>query len=76
VRQRTTTRGGAEFGTLALARLLEGERKDLGEANVAAVEAVGLVDVADARVAGLGKGDVDALFVARYSSVTCCVRLL
>jgi hypothetical protein len=75
VRQRTM-RGGAELGTLALARLLEGERKDLGEANVAAVEAVGLVDVGDARVAGLGKGDVDALFVARYSSVTCCVRLL
>jgi hypothetical protein len=74
VRQRTT-RGGAD-AAVALARLLEGEGKDLGEANVAAVEAVGLVDVADARVAGLGKGDVDALFVARYSSVTCCVRLL
>ncbi|KAJ6442384.1 LOW QUALITY PROTEIN: polyubiquitin binding protein (Doa1/Ufd3) [Purpureocillium lavendulum] len=42
------------------ARVLRRDRVQLGEAKVRRVEAVGLVDLADARVAGLGEDDVDA----------------
>src|SRR3569833_91591 len=41
-----------------------GDGVDVGEADVAAVEAVGLVDVAEALIAGFDKGDVDALLRA------------
>lgn len=43
------------------ANLLGGDGVDVGEAEVGAVEAVGLVNVADTRVAGRGEGDVNTL---------------
>lgn len=57
--------GGGAAGCLGggLARLAQGEGVDVGGANVGAVEAVGLVDLGDARVAGLGEDDVDALLL-------------
>lgn len=44
---------------------------DIGKAHVVAVEAVGLVDLCDARVAWFGKGDVDTL----NNSGVLCQRL-
>jgi len=34
---------------------------ELGKAKIGAVKAVGLIDFCDALIAGVGKGDVDAL---------------
>ena len=42
---------------------------DAREAEVRAIEAVGLVDLGDPRVAGLGEGDVDALRTLKLASV-------
>ena len=56
--------GGFGAGRGVAADGLGGDGVDVGEADVAAVEAVGLVDVAEALIAGFDKGDVDALLRA------------
>lgn len=63
--------GGAGGDVRVRARLARDDGVDVGEAHVVAVEAVGLVDLGDARVAGLDEGDVDALEEERLAF---CVR--
>lgn len=57
------TRGARFVDVLVGARLFGGDGEDFGEANVCRVVAVGLVDLVEALVTGLGKDDVDALWM-------------
>jgi len=48
-------------GVRVFTRRAQSQRVDIGNTNVGAVEAVGLIDLGDARVTRLGEDNVDAL---------------
>lgn len=48
-------------GEVGRSRCSYSQGVDVGDTEVAAVETVGLVDLGEALIAGLDKGDVDAL---------------
>ena len=56
-------------GQVAAARIARHDGVEVGEANVVAVEAVGLVHLGKAHVTGLDKGDVDALLMGKSKTL-------